>query len=241
MQVELLGTKIDPLSMGEAVQKVAEYVRTRTPRFIITMNPEYLYSAQFKPELLELAGQADLVTPDGEGIVWACKAIGRPVPERVTGIDLMIELVKYGAALNWRVFLLGAAPGVAEEAGRRFARQYPGIQIAGTYHGYFKPAEEAGIAEQIARTKPDLLFVALGQPRQELFIQKYKAVMAVPAAMGVGGSLDVIAGKVVRVPSWLRRIRLEWLGRLIKQPSRWRRMTNLPKFAWLVLKKYKLS
>lgn len=241
MRVDLLGAPIDSLNMQDNVQKIAEFVRSGKPHQIITLNPEYLYRAQSKPELMQLVYQADLVTPDGAGIVWACKMAGTPVPERVTGIDLMLNLMPLAEKHGWGVYLLGAAPGVAEEAAANLKKQYLALNIVGTHHGYFKPAEEQGVVAQIAAAKPHLLFVALGMPRQEQFIAKYKEQMRVPVSMGVGGSLDVIAGRVQRVSPWLQKLQLEWLGRLIKEPRRWRRQLVLPKFAALVIKRYVLK
>jgi N-acetylglucosaminyldiphosphoundecaprenol N-acetyl-beta-D-mannosaminyltransferase len=241
MKVNLLGAAIDALNMEETVERVAGFIRSGRPHRIITLNPEFLYRAQSENRLMELAGRADLVTPDGEGIVWACRVAGRPVPERVAGIDLMYRLVERAAAEGWRVYLLGAAPGVAEEAARKFCLDYPGLQVAGVHHGYFKENEAGLIAGEIRKTRPALIFAALGAPRQELWIDRYIEETGAAAAMGVGGSFDVVAGRVRRAPLWVRRLRLEWLARLLMEPSRWRRQLVLPLFAWLVITKYKLK
>jgi N-acetylglucosaminyldiphosphoundecaprenol N-acetyl-beta-D-mannosaminyltransferase len=189
---------------------------------------------------MEMAGRAALVTPDGIGIVWACRKAGYKVSERVTGIDLMLSLAGRAAAENWRVYLLGAAPGVAEEAGVRLGQNYPGLQVVGTHHGYFNEGEEAArVAEIVRKASPQLIFVALGAPKQEQWIDCYLEQTGASAAVGVGGSFDVIAGKVQRAPLWLQRLHLEWLARLLREPSRWRRQLVLPKFAWLVLRKYR--
>ena len=242
MRIKLLGAPVDALNMKETVNQIEGFLqRGGKSHFIITLNPEYLYRAQFNEELMKLVHEADLVTPDGTGIVWAAKMAGTPVPERVTGIDLMLSLIPKAAEAGWRVFLLGAAPGVAKEAAENLKKQYPSLIIAGTHDGYFKPHEEEDIVKEIAAAKPHLLFVALGMPRQEQWIHKHKNKMGVPVAMGVGGSFDVIAGRVERVAPWLQKMNLEWLGRLMKEPQRWRRQLVLPKFAWLVMLKYKLK
>ncbi|GAB6159006.1 WecB/TagA/CpsF family glycosyltransferase [Desulfotomaculum varum] len=241
MRVNLLGAAIDSLTMQETVQRVAQLVKCGKPCQIITLNPEYLYRAQFQPELMEPVNRADMVTPDGAGIVWASKMAGTPVPERVTGIDLMLHLMPMAEKEGWGIFLLGAAPGVAEAAAENLRKQYLSLNIVGTCHGYFKEEEEEDIVSQIKAAQPHLLFVALGMPKQEQWIYKYKDRLGVPVSMGVGGSLDVIAGRVQRVSPWLRKLQLEWLGRLIKEPRRWRRQLVLPKFAWLVIKKYVLK
>lgn len=240
MRLELLGAVVDGLSMDEFEQRVAEFVESGRPCRIITLNPEILYSAQTDQRLLELASGADLITADGVGIVWACRVAGRPVPERVTGIDLMLRLLRRAAAEGWEVFLLGAAPGVAEEAARRLLEDYPGLKIAGTHHGYFKADEESDVVRQIKQARPRLLFAAMGAPAQDLFIARHLESLGPVVAMGVGGSLDVISGQVQRVSPILQRLNLEWLGRLAQNPARWRRMTVLPRFAFLVLRRYGL-
>lgn len=240
MKVEILGARIDALNMEETENRVAELVCRGGGHQIITLNPEYLYRAQYEPRLLEVVNSADIVTPDGEGIVWASRVAGCPVPERVTGIDLMLRLARRAASGGWRIFLLGAAPGVADAAGKNLQEKFPGLMVAGTHHGYFKDDEEGEVLDKIFASRPHILFVALGAPRQELWIYRHlKRLNCV--AMGVGGSFDVISGNVRRAPLWVRRLKGEWLYRLIREPSRWRRMTALPKFAWLVAKKYRLK
>ena len=241
MKVNLLDAAIDALDIPQTVESITGFIKSGKPHLIITLNPEFLYQAQSQKYLLDLIHRADLVTPDGVGIVWACGVAGCPVPERVTGIDLLLCLTERAAREGWRVFLLGSAPGVAAEAAEKLVEKYPGLQIAGTYHGYFKAEEEKDLMDRIKESKSDLLFVALGAPRQELWIDANMKDLKVPVAMGIGGSLDVIAGRVPRAPLWLQHLRLEWLGRLIREPSRWRRMMVLPKFALLVIKRHKLK
>lgn len=241
MKVNLLGIGIDALSLDESVRKVAEYVRSGLPHWVITINPEFLYNAQTDRDLHDLAGRADLITPDGIGVVWACRMAGAPVPERVTGIDIMMRLVERAALEGWSVFLLGAAPDVAAEAAARLRRDYPGLRIAGVRHGYFKDSEEAEIVGAIRKAGPDLLFVALGAPKQEWWIDRNLQATGAAVAVGVGGSFDVVSGKARRAPQWVRRLHLEWLYRLLNNPARWRRQLVLPLFAWLVLKEYRLK
>lgn len=241
MRINLLGAWIDRLNMQETVASVVELVSSGRTHQVVTLNPEYLYRAQENTSLLELVNRAALVTPDGTGIVWACKMAGMPVEERVTGIDLMLSLMPVAAEQGWGIYLLGSAPGVAEEAADNLRKKYPGLKIAGTHHGYFKEKEEKEVVQLIKKAQPKLLFVALGMPRQEQWIAKYKNTLGVPVSMGVGGSLDVMAGRVQRVSPFLQRLQLEWLGRLIKEPQRWKRQLVLPKFAGLVLKKYLLK
>lgn len=241
MKVELLGARVDGIRLEQAVERVAGFVKSRQPCWVITLNPELLYRAQNEGDLLDLINRADLVTADGVGIVWACRLAGRPVPERVTGIDLMLRLTARAAQEGWRIFLLGGAPGVAGEAAAGLARRYPGLMVAGTYHGYFSSEEEPLVLAQVQQARADLLFVALGAPKQERWIARNLAAVGNAAAMGVGGSFDVVAGRVRRAPLWLQRLQLEWVFRLFKEPARWRRMLVLPLFVWLVFKKYKLK
>lgn len=242
MRIKLLDAWIDNLNMQETIKKVDDFVKNGDkPYQIVTLNPEYLYRSQTEPELLKLVNEADLVTPDGTGIVWAAKMAGTPVSERVTGIDLMLNLMPVAEREGWGIFLLGSAPGVAQEAADNLRKQYPGLNFVGICHGYFQADQDEEIVNQITAAKPHLLFVALGMPRQELWICKYKDRLKVPISIGVGGSLDVISGKVQRVSPWLQKLQLEWLGRLIKEPQRWRRQLVLPKFAMMVIQKYILK
>ncbi|MBO8138745.1 MAG: WecB/TagA/CpsF family glycosyltransferase [Desulfotomaculum sp.] len=185
-----------------------------------------MYRAQGREVLLNLVNTADLVTP---------------VKERVTGIDLMLRLCERGARENWRVFLLGAAPGVAEEAAEKLKNKYPGLVIAGTHDGYFKREENDRIVKMIRSAEPHILFVALGMPKQEQWIAEYQHKTGVPVAIGVGGSFDVISGRKKRAPGWTQRLKVEWLYRLIKESWRIKRQLVLPKFALLVLRKYLLK
>jgi len=241
MRVNLLGAEIDALSMDDVVERAAALVRDYRPYRIMTLNPEFLYRAQSDQELLELCRRADIVTADGVGIVWACRVAGQPVPERVTGIDLMLRLAERAAAENWSVYLFGAAPGVAAEAADRLSRDFPGLRIAGARHGYFQEDEEDRIADDIKKVRPDLLFVALGAPKQEIWIDRNFGKFGAGVAVGVGGSFDVLAGRVRRAPRWVRQLHLEWLSRLLLDPTRWRRQLILPLFAWTVIKEYKLK
>lgn len=235
-RISVLGVEIDPLTLEEAVNRTAALVASGGAHQIVTLNPEYLYRAQRERDLLEIAREAALVTADGIGIVWAARVHGFFLPERVTGIELLLALCGRAAAEGWRIFLLGGKPGVAAEAAARLARDYPGLTVAGTHHGYFSGAEETGVLERIKAARPQLLFVGLGAPKQERWIFQQRAALGSLVAVGVGGSFDVLSGRVKRAPVWMRRLGLEWLGRLVLEPRRWRRMLVLPRFAFLVLR-----
>jgi N-acetylglucosaminyldiphosphoundecaprenol N-acetyl-beta-D-mannosaminyltransferase len=167
---------------------------------------------------------------DGIGIVWATLYLGKPVPERVTGTDTLVELAKRCAAEGYRLYLLGASPGVAEEAARRLQELAPGLQIAGTYAGSPAPAEEEAILELIQAAQADVLCVAYGAPAQDLWIARNLSRLPVAVAMGVGGAYDFISGRQRRAPKFLQRMGLEWAYRLYREPWRWRRMLALPQF-----------
>lgn len=234
-----MGAAVDPLTLSQTVDRVAELVTRGGAHQVVTLNPEYLYRAQQERHLLDIVRAASLVTADGVGILWAARVSGLKLPERVTGIDLMLALCKRAAAEGWRIFLLGGKPGAAEKAASRLTVLFPKLVVAGTYHGYFTGGQETAVLEKIRTAQPHILFVGLGAPKQEEWIYKHKPLLGVPVAVGVGGSFDVLSGRVRRAPVWMRRLGLEWLGRLIHEPRRWRRMLVLPRFAFMVLRQQK--
>jgi N-acetylglucosaminyldiphosphoundecaprenol N-acetyl-beta-D-mannosaminyltransferase len=203
---------------------------------VITGNPEIVMAVENDAHLRRITEQAGLITLDGIGVVMAAKWNSGVRPERVTGIDLFWRLLDEGNKRGWSVYLLGAAEETSREAAERIAADYPGLRVVGRHNGYFSAEEDAGIVAEIAVAKPDLLFVALGAPRAERWIDAYRDVLGAKVAMGIGGTLDVVAGKVKRAPMIWQRLNLEWLHRLLSQPSRWRRQLLLPRFAaraWL--------
>lgn len=235
----VLGCRIDPLSMSAALDRVEGFIEqtgTEKSSHIITLNAEIAYQAYYDPPLRELINRAAMVTPDGIGIVWGARKLGIDVPERVTGIDLMERICQRAALRGWKIYLLGAAPGIAEEAARQLQQKYPGLVVAGVHHGYFQPDEEQEIIADITRTAPQVLFVGLGAPRQEWWIDQHKDQLKVPVCIGVGGSLDVISGHKQRAPGWVIKLNLEWLYRLISEPSRFKRQLVLPLFVGLIFK-----
>lgn len=232
----ILGAKINKLDMIETLCQTDLFIQAGGFHQIITLNAEMLYAAQERPELLTLINGADLVLPDGRGIVWACNYLKQPVPERVTGIDLLQQMLHQGSLNGWRFYFLGGRPNVAKQAAQLAEEKHPGLQIVGTRHGYFVESEEADIVKEIADSGADILCVGLGFPRQDQFIQKYGEQFNVKIAVGVGGSFDVLAGLVKRAPLKWQKLGLEWLWRLCLEPSRWRRVMALPKFKWLVYK-----
>lgn len=229
-RVEILGVKVDAVTMAEAVAFVENLIAARKPSIVATANAEMLMRATHDAELHSILNAAELVVPDGAGTVWAAHHLGYEMPERVAGFDLVQELLKLAPEKSQRIFLFGSAPGVAEKAKAKAESLYPGIQIVGTRNGFFSPADESEIVTQIRSAHTDILLAALGVPKQEKWLAAHKSELNVPVSIGVGGTLDVMAGVVRRAPRWMQRAKLEWLFRAMLQPSRAGRLIALPKF-----------
>jgi len=232
--VEILGVPVASLTMGEAVEQAERWMDERHGALIATANAEMIMNATRDEELFEILRAADLVVPDGAGTVWAAHHLGHEMPERVAGYDLTQELLKRAPEKNRRVFFFGSAPGVAEKAKQKAEAMYPGIQIVGVRNGYFSEDEVPAIIRMIREAQPDLLLAALGVPKQEKWLKKYKEKLGVPVSIGVGGTLDVMAGTAKRAPVWMQKAKLEWLFRGILQPKRAGRLLALPKFVFRV-------
>jgi len=232
--VEILGVPVASLTMREAVEQAERWMDERHGALIATANAEMIMNATRDEELFEILRAADLVVPDGAGTVWAAHHLGHEMPERVAGYDLTQELLKRAPEKNRRVFFFGSAPGVAEKAKQKAEAMYPGIQIVGVRNGYFSEDEVPAIIRMIREAQPDLLLAALGVPKQEKWLKKYKEKLGVPVSIGVGGTLDVMAGTAKRAPVWMQKAKLEWLFRGILQPKRAGRLLALPKFVFRV-------
>jgi N-acetylglucosaminyldiphosphoundecaprenol N-acetyl-beta-D-mannosaminyltransferase len=193
-----------------------------------------IVAAQKDQELKEIINNASLRLPDGISMVVVSRILGRPLRERVSGIDFMLKAVELSSQRGYKLFLLGGKPGIAQEAGLKLIEQFPGLNIVGTHHGYFTESEEKQIITQIKDTKPDILFAGLGAGHQEKWLAKHLNELNIPVCVGVGGSFDVISGKKKRAPKWIQRLYIEWLYRLITEPERWKRQLALPKFLWLM-------
>ncbi len=204
-------------------------------RQVCTVNPEFIIEARRRPAFSRTLAAADLCTPDGVGVLWAARRAGVRLNERVTGSDAIYRLCERAAVQGWRVFFLGAAAGVAERAAAELARRYPGLRVAGTFGGSPADTDWPQIRQQLVAARAELLFVAYGHPRQDLWIYQHRRELPVAVAMGVGGAFDFVAGITPRAPLWMQRLGLEWLFRLVRQPWRWRRMKTLPRFVLLVL------
>jgi N-acetylglucosaminyldiphosphoundecaprenol N-acetyl-beta-D-mannosaminyltransferase len=231
----ILSVRIDDLTPAEAVARCQGFIQAGGAHQVVTVNPEFVVTAQEDSEFARVLASADLAVPDGAGLLLAARWLGAPLRARVTGVDLSIRLADLAARQGYRLFLLGAAPGVAQRAAARLAADYPGLQVAGVHAGSPDPAEEASIVALIRTAAPQILLVAYGAPAQDKWIARNLERMGVPLCMGVGGVLDYLAGAVPYAPAWLRRLGLEWLYRLARQPRRWRRIWRaVVVFPWLV-------
>lgn len=234
--VSILGVRVDALTWEAFEARAAAFVSSGRPHQVVTVNPEFVMAAQRDPAFSRALAAADLALADGWGLVWAARRLGRPLPARVTGSDGVPRLAALAAQGGWRVFLLGAAPGVAEQAAHVLCARHPALQIAGVFAGSPAAAAEEAIVARIAAARPHVLLVAYGAPGQDLWIARTQPRLQIPLAMGVGGALDFIAGVRRRAPVWMQRARLEWLFRLAQEPWRWRRQLALPRFVWAVLR-----
>lgn len=233
--MRFLGIPVHNVDSREALQILDAFIRERKPRQVVTVNPEFVMAAQRDAAFRDVLLRADLSLPDGVGLLLGARILGTPLKERVTGVDTVMRVSALAAERGYRLYLLGAASGVAEEAARRLVLANPGLAVAGTYAGSPAPEEEDAIIARITAAAPDVLFVAYGAPRQDLWIARNLARLGVPVAMGVGGAFDFIAGRAKRAPLWMQRVGLEWFHRLIHQPWRWRRMLALPRFLFAVI------
>lgn len=233
--ISLFGIRVDVVTMAEAETMATEFVSLRQPHLIVTVNTEMVMVARQDPDLKRVVNNAALVVPDGAGIIWAARRLGRALPERVAGFDLVMRLLKLAPDRGYKLFFLGGAPGVAEAAAKAACRIFPGLQVVGTHHGYFAADQDEQVLKMIAASQADILLAALGVPKQEKWLWNNMGRLPVPLLMGVGGTFDVLAGAARRAPVWMQRAGLEWLYRLFREPWRARRMLVLPRFAWQVL------
>ena len=234
-QISFLGLKVDRLSMDEALTVIAGFIAGRVPRHIVTADASMVVLARDDKDLNRIVTNADLVTPDGAGILLASRLFGKRILNKVSGVDLVEQLCRVSSETGVRLYFLGAAPHVASSAAARLTESYPGANIVGTRHGYFTDEEEPDVVRQIAETHPDVLFVAFGIPKQEKFIDRNKAALAIPVCIGVGGSFDVYSGLVKRAPLWMQNAGLEWVYRLCQNPKKISKVMTLPRFAFIAI------
>ncbi|MDN5941324.1 MAG: WecB/TagA/CpsF family glycosyltransferase [Nitrospira sp.] len=236
-RIELLGVPVDCATMDQALDWTDSMMKGRHPRTILAVNPEKVMRAQQDGKLLDQLRAADLLIPDGIGIVLAARILGLGQAERVPGSELMPKLCERAVSKGYTVFLFGASAEVNQQAVAVLRDRYPGIRIVGSHHGYVKDEDMPAVITRINASQPDLLFVALGSPHQELWMARYLPELKVKVCQGVGGTFDVIAGRVRRAPKFFRSFHLEWFYRLASNPRRIRRQTALPLFAFHVLRK----
>jgi N-acetylglucosaminyldiphosphoundecaprenol N-acetyl-beta-D-mannosaminyltransferase len=240
----VLGVRVDRLSQRQALDMIEQLIALRRAsdnalscRQIVTVNTEFVMAAQQNADFRQAINSAALVVADGIGVVWATRFVGFPAPERITGTDTLVALAKRCAEKGYRLYLLGAAPGVAEQTGACLQTLAPRLQIAGSYAGSPAPAEEDAIIERIRTANADVLCVAYGAPAQDLWIHRNLSRLPAAVAIGVGGAYDFLSGRQHRAPRAMQRIGLEWLYRLYREPWRWKRMLAIPRFILQVLLK----
>ena len=235
-RIEILGVAVDAISYDGWMSKIGKWVRSGDgARHVCTVNPEFIMIARQDPIFRVILNRADLCVPDGVGLLWASRYLGAPLRQRVTGSDGVPLIARHAAREGWKLFLLGAAEGIAERAAGALQDQHPRLIVAGVYGGSPAAAEEDEIVAMINASDADILLVAYGAPEQDKWIARNLPRLDAAMAMGVGGSLDFIAGVVPRAPKWMRDLGLEWLYRLLRQPWRLRRMLRLPRFVFAVL------
>jgi len=237
-RIDVMGCFIDNLSMDETLSKIESFIQSGKPHQHGVVNVDKVVKASKDPELRRILNECALVSADGMPVVWASRLLGQSLKERVAGVDLFAALVKRAAVKGWRVFFLGGREEVVSTVVGIYRKMLPRLQIAGYRNGYWKPEEEAGVVKHIADSHPHLLFVAISSPQKERFLGRYQAEMKVPFAMGVGGTFDVVAGKVKRAPKWMQEWSLEWFYRFLQEPRRMFRRYFIDDlyFFWILIK-----
>jgi N-acetylglucosaminyldiphosphoundecaprenol N-acetyl-beta-D-mannosaminyltransferase len=236
-RIRILGIAVENIVEAEAIERIGGFIAEKGPHQVVTINPEFIMEARHNSAFRRVLAAADMATPDGFGLLLAAHLRGDAFRGRVTGVALAELIAARSAEHGWSLFLLGAAPGVAERAAAALQRNHPDLRIAGCYAGSPRRDEEPAIRARISAAQPTVLLVAYGHPAQELWIARNQPLLRVPVAIGVGGVFDYLAGETPRAPAWMRRIGLEWLYRLIRQPQRWRRiLVAVPLFLWAALR-----
>lgn len=234
-RARFLGCEIDRLDLNETVERVEEIIAARAPSQQIAISATNIVALHEDPRLREIARTCALVNADGQGVVWASRLLGDPLPERVMALDLMEALMPVAEKRGYRIFILGAKQNVLERAVARLREDYPRLAIAGYRNGYFGPHENQAVIDAIREANPDMLFVAMPSPKKEYWLAEHLEALGVPFVMGVGGGIDVIAGEARRAPKFIQRSGFEWFFRMVQEPRRlFRRfMVGNAKFVWL--------
>jgi len=233
--IEIAGINIDDISMDQAVERIYEFIESNENHSVFTPNAEIMMDGITNKQMKAILNSADMLVADGAGVVLASKILGKSVTEKVSGFDLVKNLLIASSKRPIKFYLFGGKPGIAEKANANIICDYPGAEVVGTRNGYFTKEEEPSIIEDINNSGADVLLVCLGAPKQEFWISENKNRLKVKASLGVGGTMDVLAGNVKLAPDFFRNNGLEWLYRLYKEPWRFKRMLKLPKFILYVL------
>lgn len=222
--VDILGLPVNPLTMEQLIQLADRHIKSRKQLLLGVINAAKLVNSRRDPQLRQSLDQADIILADGAPIVWLSKVIGKGLPQRVPGIDIMFKLLELASQKSYSVYFLGAKPLVIKKVARFVKNNYTGLRIAGFRDGYFIQDQEKNVAEEIKKSNADILFVAMSSPKKENFLKQWQTFMSVPVCHGVGGSFDIIAGVTKRAPKWMQKCGLEWLYRVIQEPRRmWKR------------------
>lgn len=235
-RVAIMGCEIDNLTMEETLVAIERLIADGRPTQHVVVNVDKLVKASADPGLCQIINNCAIVNVDGMPVVWASHLLGQPLKERVAGIDLFEQLMCRAAAKRWRVFLLGAREEVVARVKELYLKRFPSLSVVGYRNGYWSTAEEPLVVQQISAAKPDILFVAISSPMKEEFLSRYQSEMGVPFAMGVGGTFDVVSGRVRRAPRWMQQFGLEWFFRFLQEPRRMfkRYFIHDLRFVWLL-------
>lgn len=241
--IEIFGTKVHNTTLEEATKTIELYLKSEKLNVIYTPNTEIIMSAKDDENLKRLLNDGDLVTADGIGLVYGAKIKKRPLKERVTGFDMSINMLKIANENNYSLYLLGGKDGIAKDAVNNIKKDYPNVKISGYHHGYFKGShtgdldseDENNIINEINSKSPDIIFVGLGFPKQEIWIDSNKDKIKSRVIIGNGGVMDILSGNAKRAPDIYQKLGLEWLYRLVQEPSRIKRQMVIPKFMFKVI------
>ena len=234
MKTTVLGVAYDNITMAEALARGRELLAGSETAYCVTPNAEMAYEAMHDSEFCSILNGAALVLPDGAGVILGAKIVRAPLKEKVAGIDFAQNMLAVFEETGSRLYLLGSKPGIAELAAEKMLQKHPKLCICGIRDGYFQ--DEAEVVQAINEAKADAVYVCLGSPKQERFMYAHRGELNARLLVGLGGTLDGIAGTVKRAPKWMIRLQLEWLYRLIKEPKRFKRMLRLPKYIFAALK-----
>lgn len=233
MKTDIMGLQFDNITMEEALDAAKALLQGEHAARVVTPNAEIAYEALHDENMRTLLNSAELMLPDGAGVVLASKILKTPLKQKVAGVDFADGLLGVLETTGQSLYLLGSKPGIGELAAQKMMQKHPRLKIAGIADGYFQ--DEAPVIDKINASGADVLFVCLGAPKQEQFMARHQKALHVKLMAGLGGTLDSFAGTVKRAPKWMIRLNLEWLYRLIKEPKRFKRMLRLPKYLWAVV------